>query len=257
MNFRRLFRWPRNNAAGGAGAFGSGFFSPWMPEGVEVSYASDPAAAMSLPAVRRAVTAVAQDIARLPVKAYRIGAEDLDELPRGDIWDVLNERFNEFTTATEAKRYLVTQCMLWGNSFAVISRRGAELDSLIPLNPWDVQLNMRDDGTPVYNTSEYGEVAPSDILHFRMPATRRQLWGASPIADVEQSLRLMSLLETAGIEQYRQPGMGKIALQISEAVGGSGVRAIQESFRAVHSGREGMTRPIVVQNGATVQQVGR
>jgi HK97 family phage portal protein len=74
---------------------------------------------------------------------------------------------------------------------------------------------------------------------------------------VEQSLRLMSLLETAGIEQYRQPGMGKIALQISEAVGGSGVRAIQESFRTVHSGREGMTRPIVVQNGATVQQVGR
>ena len=232
-------------------------YSPSVVANEAAAFASSPATALRLPAVRRAVVTVARDLARTNICLYRGDGEYRAKVYDAPELDILNVQANEYQSAFEARQWLTATVLLHGNAFAVISRRGDALDSLICLNPWDVTLTHRPDGRPVYNTSEYGEVDHRDILHLRMPATRRQFWGVSPIADCARSLQLMSQLETAGIEAYRMAGLGKLSITTEEAIGAESVRAMQDAFKSAHSGAEGMLRPIIAQNGAKVDQVGQ
>lgn len=220
------------------------------------SFTGNPPAAMRLTQVRRAVTLISQDLARIPIRAHRKANGEAVEYSDSRV-DLLNDDWNEYHTAFEAKRWLFSQALLWGNSFAVISRRGSTVDSLIPMDPWNVSLNKSASGLPVYQTSEYGEVGCEDILHFRMLPTRRQMWGTSPVSDAVRSLQLAAMLETAGVEQFKMPGLGKLVLQTEEVLGASTIRSIQEAWKSAHSGSDGMLRPIVAQGGAKVEQVGR
>jgi HK97 family phage portal protein len=219
-------------------------------------FIANPATAMRLTPVRRAVTAVSADLARIPIRVHTWTGNEYSEIHRSEA-HALNRDWNSYHTAYEARRWLVSQAMLWGNSFAVISRTGTAVDSLIPLNAWNVTLNTAPDGTPVYSTSEYGEVACSDILHFRMLPTTRQMWGTSPVADAVRALQLGAMLETAGVEGFRAPGLGKLALSTQEVLGAEQVRAAQDAFKSAHSGPDGMLRPIIAQGGASIEQVGR
>lgn len=212
---------------------------------------------MRLPAVRRAVNVIAGDLARMPVKAYQYQGDQWLDIGRDAITIALNEQASEYHTATEWKRWTFAQTLLWGNSFTLISRRANSFDQFIPLNHADVQMNRNTDGSYFYTTSEYGEVAPSDVIHLKMPSSIRQLWGDSPVAEAARTLALSSSLETAGLQQYRMPGMGKIAITTQESLGADSVRAMASAFTTGHSGPEGMLRPIIAQNGATVHQIGK
>ena len=212
---------------------------------------------MRLPAVRRAVNVISGDLARMPVKAFQYQVDEWIDVGRDPITIALNEQASEYHTATEWKRWAFSQTLLWGNSFTLISRRTNSFDQFIPLNHADVQMNRNTDGSYFYTTSEYGEVSPSDVIHLKMPSSIRQLWGDSPIAEAARTLSLSSSLETAGLSQYRMPGMGKIAITTQESVGASGVRAMADAYVSGHAGADGMLRPIIAQNGATVTQVGR
>jgi len=212
---------------------------------------------MRLPAVRRAVGAISGDLARVPIKVQGWVGDHWEDLGRTPEFIALNEQSSEFHTANEFKRWTFSQALLWGNAFALISKRGRDFDKFIPVDASSVTLNRATDGTWYYHTSDYGDVAPEDILHLRMPAYVRQLWGDSPVVDAARSLALSSELETAGLEQYRMPGMGKISITTQEAIGAESVRAMQDAFKSAHAGAEGMLRPIIAPNGATVGQVGR
>ena len=83
------------------------------------------------------------------------------------------------------------------------------------------------------------------------------MWGTSPVSDAVRSLQLAAMLETAGVEQFKMPGLGKLVLQTDEVLGASTIRSIQDAWKSAHSGSDGMLRPIVAQGGAKVEQVGR
>ena len=193
----------------------------------------------------------------MPIKAYAYQGGEWQAIERDPIMIALNEQASEFHTANEFKRSMFSNALLWGNSFALISRRGESFDRFIPMNPAEVQLNRMEDGSYYYQVAEYGQVGPQDIIHIRMPGVTRQLWGDSPVSEAARTLSLSSELETAGLEQYRMPGMGKIAISTAESVGAAGVRAMADAYVSGHSGASGMLRPIIAQNGATVTQVGK
>lgn len=261
MDLRRLFRWPRRTQISG-GAFVD---FPNMPSVSPMSpavFSTNPPAAMRIPAVYRAVSSISADLSRVPmvVSSYDYDEDRWSRFERSElpgVYAILNDEANQYQTATDFKTWMVQMALLWGNSFAVISRKAGELYQLIPQEPSAVQLNRTADGEWIYNTAEYGEVPPADMLHFRMPGTTRLGWGDSPVASGANALLLARLLEIAGIEQYRMPGIGKVAIQTEEAVGAESVRAMQDAFKNAHSGADGMLRPIIVQNGASVDQIGQ
>ena len=261
MDLRRLFQWPKRTQISG-GAFVD---FPYLPRTAPLTpeiFSSNPPAAMRIPAVHRAVSSISGDLARVPiiVSSYDYDEDrwvrfERSELP--GIYSILNDEANQFQTASDFKTWMLQMALLWGNSFAVISRKNNDVYQLIPQESSAVQLIRNTDGGWIYNTAEYGEVPPEDMLHFRMPGTTRLGWGDSPIASGSNALVLARLLEIAGIEQYRMPGIGKCVIATEEAVGSEGVKAMQSAFQAAHSGPDGMLRPIIVQNGASVSQIGQ
>ena len=52
------------------------------------------------------------------------------------------------------------------------------------------------------------------------------------------------------------PGLAKVAISTEEAVGSDNVRAMQDAFVATHANREGLLKPVVVQNGSKVDTIG-
>lgn len=221
---------------------------------------NDPFRALGQCPIQRAVNLLAGDIARLPKKIVEYTDdgrwEDCDDYPELDL--IFNDRTNEYYSAYEWWRWMVSCCLVWGNSFSVISRAAGRVESIIPVRPWDVQLLPDSNrGGWYYHSSEYGDIEPRDILHFRMPSYQKLLWGESPVVLARRAVELAFRQEHAGISAFQMPGLGKIAITTRETVGGDAVRAMQDAFRAIHSGPEGMLRPIVVQNESDVKQVGQ
>ncbi len=253
---RRRFR---NTKFGGSGHILPDTWWNWERPTSAADVTADPFVGLGLCPVQRAVSVVAGDVARLPIQIqeYADGRwEECEEYP--DLDDILNQHTNKFFTSFEWRRWMVTNMMVWGNSFSLISRVAGEVDELIPVRPWDVQiLPNTEQGGWYYRSSEYGDLEPRDVIHWRMPAHQRLLWGESPIVVARRAIELGSQQEMAGAQAFRMPGLGKIAITTKETVGGDAIRAMQDAFLHAHGSVEGMLRPIVVQNESDVKQVGQ
>ena len=246
---RRLFGWSTNDTMGAMvdpsyGFFGD-VFGDITPEEVTIFTAEQNTS------VTRAINLIANDVGRLPVCTIDDEGNEVDEL-----YGIL-DRPNDLETRYDFFRKHTRFLMLYGNSFALISRNGkGEIVQLISCQPGDITQIDNGDGTFVYRHTIYGEVAKEDILHFRMKG-HRPFWGDSPIGLALSALNLAKTQEEAGMSQYKVPGLGKIALEIPETVGPDKVQAGQQSFKKVHGTKDGHLAPIIVQNGTQVKQVGQ
>ena len=247
---RRLFNWNTTETLGAAadpgwGIFADAYGSIYEPEQVTIQTAEKNTA------ITRAINLIANDVGRLPVCTCDAEGDESDELFG------LLEQPNDLETWFDFSRKQMRHLMLWGNSFALISRNGrGEVVQLISCNPQDITQIDKGNGLFTYRHVIHGEVAKDDILHFRLKG-RRPFWGDSPIIMAIDALQLAKVQEEAGASQYRVPGLGKLALEIPETVGPDKVRAGQESFKKIHGGKDGHLAPVIVQNGTTVKQVGQ
>ena len=250
---RRLFGWNTTETLGAAvdpSFFGDIYGPQYEPEEVTILTAENN------PTVSRAINLVANDIARLPVVVCDYDNDgDLKEDPEHAV-SYLLEKPSELETGFDFFRKHARYLMLYGNSFALVSRRGTgEIVQLISCNPIDITQIDGGDGTFVYRHTYYGEVDPKDMLHFRLKGAR-PFWGDSPITRAHKALELAMVQEEAGAQLYRTPGLGKVALEIPETVGPDKVKAGQEAFKRVHGGKDGHLAPVIVQNGTAVKQIG-
>lgn len=218
---------------------------------------ANPQTALGVTPVLRAVQLISNDLSRIPKTIQmREGQGWKAEDDVSDLAAMLNSRPNDFQTATDWWQWMVSNVLIYGNSFSLISRRGTRVDQFIPLKPYDVQLQSTAEGEWYYTTAEYGDVRPDDILHFRAPSYSRLGWGDSPIAIGAEAVVLAMLMEQAGVDQYRMPGLAKVSIATEEAMGSDNVAALQAAFVATHSTREGLLKPVVVQNGSKVSTIG-
>lgn len=257
LNLRKLFKITKFGVGGGP-ELGSTWWN-WEKQINPDDFTADPLLGMAYTPMQRAVSLVSNDLARVPIRLeQKMGDhyEVSDALPELD--QLLNETANSYFSAYEFKGWLCRNMMIWGNSFALISRWGNEVRELIPVRPYDItMIPDAERGGWLYRSGEYGEIAPQDILHFRMPTYTRMLWADSPIQVARKAMALAQEQEAAGRSAFQMPGLGKIAITTKETMGGEGVKKMQQAFQNAHSGPAGMTRPIVVQNESDVKQVGQ
>ena len=246
---RRLFNWQTSETLGAMVDPSYGYFGDAYGQGYESEEVSIITAERNT-SVSRAINLLSNDVGRLPVCTVDDEGNETD-----DLYGLLNMP-NSLETGFDFLRKHVRYLMLYGNSFALISRNGrGEVVQLISCNPVDITQIDNGDGTFTYRHTYHGEVDPKDVLHFRLKG-RRPFWGSSPIRDAIASLNLSKVQEEAGASQYRVPGLGKIALEIPETGGPDKVRAGQQSFTRVHGSKDGHLAPIIVQAGTAVKQVG-
>lgn len=142
----------------------------------------DETSAMSVPAVRRAVSLIAGTAAGLPLKTWRDMAGQ-----RSEIRTLLLEAPYPAVTPFEHWRQVYVDMLLWGNSFQYVTRN--ELGQpvrLLRIPPWEVRVE-RDDQTPTNPGGKWFRIGssnqrygPNEIMHV-MALSLDGLKGLSPI----------------------------------------------------------------------------
>ena len=238
-SIRRLFGWTNMSTLGGT--VDPGWYPPPKRDYVTIETAEQNMA------VYRAIKLISGDLGRLPVEA---DGGDLSQ----ELLDRPNEKEMWFNFMQKHVRYL----LLYGNSFALISRNGyGQVVELISCAPHEISLvNINENPSNfVYRHSTFGNVDPKDLLHWRVQG-QQPFWGQSPIVEAARALNLAQIQDDAGEQMYRTPGLGKVAIESPEAIGPDMVGKLQDAFAAKHGGKNGHLMPIITQGGMTVSQVG-
>ncbi|WP_054007846.1 phage portal protein [Cypionkella psychrotolerans] len=150
--------------------------------GVSVTAAS----AMRVPAVRRAVSLIAESVATLPFKAYTEGKEPAKDHPA---YGLVHDWANDWTSAEELREQLTSDALLTGNGFAQVSRNGeGKPVELHRMDPGAVSIEYDDYGEPSYRVQltngGNAVLAHHDVLHIQ------GLRGVSPIVLARDAIGL-------------------------------------------------------------------
>lgn len=126
--------------------------------------------ALTHPAVWQALTMISGDIAALPLEVFREETDgDRIVLESDPLYELVHWQPNVEMNAYRFWMRVIAWKLLWGNSYAFISRRGdGAVDQLIPLLP-DRTAPERVGGQLAYVTEVAGRLVPlppSDVLHF-------------------------------------------------------------------------------------------
>ena len=222
------------------------FVGPWSSTiltegGGSIPYVSAGNALRYTP-VYRAVTLIANDIARIEMEITASGADSLLRSP------------SPYMSAFEMRRAMTMQVLLYGNAFAAINRtRGGELLELILLEPDSVSLDLTGP-RPLYRTRLYGDLAQEQIFHLRAPNTTG-LWGDSPINLCRTSLQLMAAQEEMALKAYSNAGNPKIALVHPGPLSLEARQRITADYEAKHAGTQNTGKPLVLAEGMRVERI--
>jgi len=192
--------------------------------------------------VYRAVSLIANDIARIEVEVSAAGAQSLLENP------------SPYMSAFEFRRAATMQVLLYGNAFAAINRtRGGELIELILLDPDSVSLDLTG-SAPFYRTRLYGDLQPDQVFHLRAPNTNG-LWGESPVNLCRTSLQLMAAQEEMALKAYSNAGNPKIALVHPGPLSLDARQRIMADYEARHAGTANTGKPLVLAEGMRIERI--
>ena len=192
--------------------------------------------------VYRAVSLIANDVARIELETDAAGAQSLLENP------------SPYMSAFEFRRAATMQLLLWGNAFAAINRtRGGELLELILLDPDSVSLDTTG-AVPFYKTRLYGDLQLDQMFHLKAPNTNG-LWGESPINLCRTSLQLMAAQEEMALKAYSNAGNPKIALVHPGPLSLEARQRIMADYEAKHAGTANTGKPLVLAEGMRIERI--
>lgn len=190
----------------------------------------------------RACTLIANDVARVPLT---IDDATVDALMRSP---------NRWMSGFELRRTMTLQASLLGNSFALINRtQGGELLELMPLQVDSVSLDLTG-REPVYNTRDYGDLSPDQVLHLRTVGFNG-VWGESPARLCRVALTVGLAQERAQMKSMENGGQSKLAFIHPGSMSEPARQKLSEAFMSNHAGPENSGRPIVLHEGMRVERI--
>jgi HK97 family phage portal protein len=201
-----------------------------------------PSSALAYTPVYRAVSLIANDIARTP---YMIADSTVA---------TLLDQPNRWQSGYEFRRAMTMQALLYGNAFALINRtRGGQLLELMPLDIESVSLDLTK-SEPFYRTRQYGDVGVDSILHLRAVGLDG-LWGESPVRVCKTAVTVLAAQENAQLEVMSNAGNPKLALVYPGPLSKEARTAITDDFMAKHAGSANAGKPLVLAEGMKVERI--
>ena len=202
----------------------------------------DPTSALSLPSVYRATNLISNDIARVPAEFKDSTLERLWQRP------------NRWQSGFEFKRQMTMQALLLGNSFALINRNmSGQPVELLPLTMGTVSLKVNSP-TPVYVSTIYGEISPSDMIHIRA-ACLDGLWAHSPIGLCKTAVLISLGQESNVASNVKSGGNPNFAILHPGQANQAARQAILAEYTKGHTGKNA-GRPLVLSENARIEKLG-
>ncbi|WP_240790400.1 phage portal protein [Rhodobacter sp. SY28-1] len=145
------------------------------------------ASAMRVPAVKRAVSLIAESVATIPFKTYV--TETRETAQDHPSYSIVHDWANDWTSAETLREQLTVDALLTGDGYAQVVRNAeGKVLELHRMDPSAVQMERNDFGEPTYRIrlQDGGEaiLAYSDVLHLQ------GMGGVSPVTMAREAIGL-------------------------------------------------------------------
>jgi HK97 family phage portal protein len=241
---------------------------PWLVEllsrGTQTSAGTwvTPDTALRIAAVYRAVSVIASGIAMTELALYkqidkRLGKERAYDNP---LYRLMHDQPNEFQTSFEFREQMTANCLLNGNGYAEIMRRGdGVITELAPLNPERVRPYRAKDGRIWYEfrpiQGNYRQIAQDEMLHLKA-FSRDGITGLSPIALMRESVGLAQASEEYQARFFSNDATPPLVLTTPAVLNEEAQKRLQQSWIEGGAGLPNAHRPRVLEQGLDVKVVG-
>lgn len=183
---------------------------------------------MTLSAVNRCVNVIMNGVASLPVKLYRVNDKGYKMEMHNELSYLLSKRPNEKMNSYTFYSLIVKDILLSGNAYALIVRKGNEIESLQYVQPGLVSPIDKGNRIEYMVTGVKGSVRSEDILHF-MGYSENGVYGISVLTHARRTLGIADFGEkssenffksgscTSGFLKFEGPSNGKQREEILSA----------------------------------------
>ncbi|WCR12575.1 phage portal protein [Paracoccus stylophorae] len=218
-----------------------------VASGVSVSATT----AMRVPAVRRAVSLIAESVATLPFKVYR--QEDREAAKDHPAFALVHDHANDWTSAEAFREQLTADALLRGHGFAQVARNAdGRPVFMLRMDPGAVSIEHDDFGEPSYRIrlKDGGEhVLPfQDVLHIQA------LGGVSPITLAKEAIGLAIAAEAHMAGFFANGGRPSGVIQHPNKLDAEGAKKIASSWFRSHGGDQAGSTAIL-DEGMTFHEI--
>ena len=220
----------------------------------------DPKTALSLSALRRSVSLLAESVAQLPCEVYKRDGDQKLKAVDHPLYDILHNQPNQKDSSFEYFETGQGFLGLNGNHIALIERDNkANITELIPIHRDKVQILKGDDGLPYYHLIEENKTLAMREVHHVKAFSMDGFQGLSPLQTSPDSIGLALAVEEHASKVFsngttlsgvieRPKDAGSIKTQ-------SGIDTVVNSFVGKHSGIRNMFSVAMLQEGMTYKQM--
>ena len=239
------------------------YVSSWAWTGKTIS----PDNAMEAPTVYACVRLISQTLARMPWQVLRNSADGASNDVTHPVYQLLNGEANEDMTSFVFREAQISDCLLYGNSFAFINRNPAGTPiGMERLRP-DLMYMMRDQANqPYYQywTGKADEKAseeikqrkfrPYDILHIVGPSADGML-GEAAIHRMRDLIGMELELQEFTSRFFSQNCRPAGVLSMPGRLSAEGANRLREAFNRVHSGAQGAGKIAILEEGLRFEAI--
>ena len=222
--------------------------------------AINPETALSISTVFRCVSAIAQDLAGMPLITYRQTDQGKERATDHYLYDVLHDQPNAWQTSFEWREMLMGHLLLRGNAYCLIQEgpRGFA-DQLIPLNPARMKVTQLPNRHLIYDytweTLRTERYTQDEIFHLKGLSSDGIL-GLSVVTLARQSMGLGLATEEYGARFFSQDASPGGILIVEGTLDDDASKRLERSWAQGHAGRQNAHNVAVLEGGTKWEQVG-
>lgn len=220
-----------------------------------------PDTALRIAAVYRAVAVIASGVAMTELALYRQVEHRLGKQRAYEnaLYGLMHDAPNPWQTSFEFREMMTANCLLNGNAYALIERRGdGVITQLTPLNPERVRPYWFK-GEVWYEfrpqQGSYRQIAADEMFHLKA-FSRDGVTGLSPIALMRESVGLAQAGEEYQARFFSNDATPPLILTTPQVLDEEARKRLQQSWIEGGAGLPNAHRPRVLEQGLAVQPVG-
>ena len=220
----------------------------------------NPDTALSISTVFRCVSAIAQDIAGMPLIVYQRTDGGKERAVDHPLYEVLHDRPNQWQTSFEWREMMLGHLLLRGNAYNLIEPgpRGFA-GELIPLNPAEMKVeqlaNRQLRYTYTWKDRRKEIFTQDEIFHLR-GLSSDGIKGLSVVGLARESLGLGIAAEQYGARFFAQDARPGGVLSVPNRLSPESHDQMKKDWSDVHSGLLGSHKTAILENGVKWEQVG-
>lgn len=207
------------------------------------------ASAMRVPAVRRAVSLIAEAVATLPFKTY---TANKDAAKDHASYGLVHDWVNEWTSAEQLRELLTADALLTGHGFAQVVRIDGRPVELHRMDPSAVTIEYDDFGEPSYRmqlkSGDSAVLAHQDVLHIQ------GLLGVSPIMLAREAIALALAAEGHLAGFFKNGGRPSSVIMHPHKLESEATKKLAASWFKSHGGEQSGSTAIL-DEGMTFKEI--